>query len=86
MGELLTFPLELPADLAADVRGPPPARAWLATLVAWRRRVADAGASLEVGRRRIAAQIDAAEGLGQGQGGRGRRRSRVHRGSDQARP
>src|SRR5271156_6831740 len=52
---------EPPADFKADVRGLPPARAHLARLVAWARRKHDTLSVLETGRKKVAAQIEAAE-------------------------
>lgn len=64
MGTILSFNSdagEPPADIQADVRGMTPARARLARFVAWGRRERDGLATLEAGRGKVAAQVEAAE-------------------------
>ncbi len=64
MGDVVNFDRDPPADLGADVRGLPPARARLARFVAWRRRETDALAMLEAGRGKLMVRIEKAEEAG----------------------
>ena len=49
---------DVPEDVAADIRGLPPARARLAQFVAWRRLVAERLSNLQSGIDRLCAEID----------------------------